>query len=163
MSGKISAEYLSLGQMNDEGDKMFKKGHYAGAVDMYRASMEGRTKKYGAAHPDTLLTMDKLAEALEFKKSFAEANDLYKKSLKGKKRILGDNHKSTCDTALKLGELRRKIRRESSTYVPLYHFAYEGYKISLGTNDSVTRTAKRLLDEVKEEEKEKHSTVCAIC
>ena len=88
--------------------------------------MEGRKKKFGATHPETLLTMDKLAAALEFKKSFEEAIELYKKALKGKKRILGDNHKSTCDTALNLGKIRRKIRRESHTYVQLYHYAYEG-------------------------------------
>lgn len=34
--GGISAAYLSLGQMNDEGDKLFMKGQYAGAEEMFR-------------------------------------------------------------------------------------------------------------------------------
>lgn len=124
--------------------------------------MEGRTKKFGATHPDTLITIDKLAETLEYKKKFDEANDLYKRSFKGKKKILGENHKSTCDTALKLGELRRKLRRESSSYIPLYRFAYEGYKISLGPSDSQTLACRRLLEEVEEEERQNKSSTCIL-
>ncbi|KAK2468823.1 hypothetical protein H9L39_19585 [Fusarium oxysporum f. sp. albedinis] len=65
------------------------------AEDMYQSTLKLRKKVLGDEHPDTLMSMNGLADALLCLEEFQEAEEMYQSALALRKKALGDEHHDT--------------------------------------------------------------------
>jgi tetratricopeptide (TPR) repeat protein len=68
---------------------------YDEAERVQRQTVEDRQKMLGPDHPETLTSLNNLAQALFFKGQYKEAANLYRQALAGREKILGQNHLDT--------------------------------------------------------------------
>lgn len=75
---------------------------------LYREALEGQKKALGAAHPNTLRSMNNLAVLLKrVRNKYDEAEGLYREAHKGRKKALGVQNPDT---------LRRSVPRIPTGY-----------------------------------------------
>jgi hypothetical protein len=65
------------------------------AEDTYHRVISGQTETLGLDHPDTLLSMNNLANLLSDIGKLEEAEEMYVRSLAGQRRTIGDDHEET--------------------------------------------------------------------
>ncbi|MFJ9915431.1 tetratricopeptide repeat protein, partial [Actinacidiphila glaucinigra] len=88
---------------------------YARVVDLYRRTLEDRTRVLGPDHPDTLTSHGNLASALYGMGEYARVVDLYRRTLEDRTRVLGPDHPDTLTSRSHLEQTlilsRRPARR----------------------------------------------------
>ena len=85
---------------------------------MLQESLEARERTLGAEHPDTLGSVNNLAECLEAMGQLKDAEALYRRALEARERTLGAEHPSTL--AAQSTDLARSAPSVAST---IWHFA----------------------------------------
>lgn len=73
----------------------FYLGDIVRAEETYQRVIMGQTETLGLDHPDTLLSMNNLANLLSDIGKLEEAEEMYVKSLAGQRRTIGDDHEET--------------------------------------------------------------------
>jgi hypothetical protein len=71
------------------------QGDLTGAEVLFRCAAEGREKILGPDHPDTLRSLNNLADLLVDKGDCASAGLLYRRIAEARHRILGSDHPDT--------------------------------------------------------------------
>jgi len=70
-------------------------GLYARAESLLARSLEIRRRVLGSDNPDTLASMNDLAEAIRWQARLPEAEKLYREAWEGRRRMLGPDHPAT--------------------------------------------------------------------
>jgi len=70
-------------------------GLYARAESLLARSLEIRRRVLGPDNPDTLASMNDLAETIRWQGRFPEAEKLYREAWEGRQRVLGPDHPAT--------------------------------------------------------------------
>ena len=78
-------------------------GRYSVAVETYRRVLKLREKILGEEHPETLASMNNLAQALSSQGKYAEAETMHRKTLLLKEKVLGREHPQTLTSINNLG------------------------------------------------------------
>jgi serine/threonine protein kinase/tetratricopeptide (TPR) repeat protein len=78
-------------------------GLYAEGEPLQRQALETRRRLLGPDHPDTLTSMDDVAETLYFAGRHADAATLHRETLASRKRVLGPGHRDTLLSMSNLG------------------------------------------------------------
>ena len=77
-------------------------GKYQDAEALYRQTLKLQTQVLGAEHPDTLRSMNNLANTLYSQGKYEEAEALYRQTLKLRTQVLGAEHPDTLVSMLNL-------------------------------------------------------------
>jgi hypothetical protein len=78
------------------------QGDSSRAQETYLRVISGQTETLGLDHPDTLLSMNNLANLLSDIGKLEEAEEMYVRSLAGQRRTIGDDHEETIGPCLSL-------------------------------------------------------------
>ena len=81
------------------------EGKYAQAEPLLESALVVGRRVQGEQHPNTLLTMKKLADLYKDEGKFAEAEMLYSSVVDGRRRALGDAHPDTLAARALLGRV----------------------------------------------------------
>ena len=73
----------------------YERGDYRPAEQANRQALEARRRLLGPEHPDTLSSMNNLAEALRALGDAAGAAELHRQVLEARRRLLGPEHPDT--------------------------------------------------------------------
>ena len=77
------------------GNAYFDLGVYPEAQRQFERALEMRRRVLGQDHPDTLATMNDLADAYRVQSAFAQAETLLTKVLETQRRVLGEENRDT--------------------------------------------------------------------
>ncbi|KFY31770.1 hypothetical protein V493_00813 [Pseudogymnoascus sp. VKM F-4281 (FW-2241)] len=72
-----------------------KQGKFAEAEAMHRQTLQLRETMLGKFHPDTLISMNNLAESLEKQEKYAESRAIHQRMLQLRETTLGKDHPDT--------------------------------------------------------------------
>jgi eukaryotic-like serine/threonine-protein kinase len=86
---------LQAQMMNVMGAVYFNLGLYPRAQALHQQSLEIRRRVLGPEHPETLSSMNNLANALDKEGHYAEAEKFYRESLGIRRRVLGPEQSDT--------------------------------------------------------------------
>ncbi len=136
IEGDLSVDQLAFG-FNEVAMFHMDAGRYAGAEPLYRRALEGVERVLGKDHPDTLTSVNNLAEILRSKGDYAGAEPLCRRALEGKERVLGKEHPSTLNSANNLAGLLDS-KGDSVGAEPLYRCVLEGSERVLGKDHPST-------------------------
>ena len=106
-------------------------GRYSDAEPLFRRALEGNERVLGKEHPDTLSSLNNLAELLRMKGDYAEAEPIYRRALEAKERVLGKEHPSTLSSLNNLAFLLYS-KGDYAGAEPLFRRALEGCERVLG-------------------------------
>jgi hypothetical protein len=79
------------------------EGHYAEAEKLQRETLDIQRRVLGAEHPDTLLTMNDLADSLIHQRRYAEGEKLQRETLGIQLRVLGPDSPDAAVSTYNLG------------------------------------------------------------
>ena len=71
------------------------QGQYGEAEDVERQILQSAERVLGSDHPNTLSSMNNLAQMLQAEGDLAGTERLYRLALEGRKRVLGADHPDT--------------------------------------------------------------------
>jgi hypothetical protein len=71
--------------------------------------LAGRRRVLGDDHPNTLTSMNNLADIHHELGDLKGALDLHEQALAGRRRVLGDDHPNTLHSIISLAEVRREL------------------------------------------------------
>jgi CHAT domain-containing protein/tetratricopeptide (TPR) repeat protein len=100
-------------------------------ISLLERALKARERVLGRDHPDTLTTVNILAELYQLQVRYAEAGPLYQRALEARERVLGRDHPDTLTTVNNLAELYRLQGRYAEAG-PLYQRALEARERVLG-------------------------------
>ena len=107
-----ASEYARHGEQS--GDPAQDQGKYDEAEPLYRRALAGKEEALGPAHPDTLITVNNLANLLSEQGKYDEAEPMYRRALAGNEEALGPAHPNTLlhggqsgDPVCSAGQVRR--------------------------------------------------------
>ncbi|ETS85342.1 hypothetical protein PFICI_03367 [Pestalotiopsis fici W106-1] len=112
-------------------------GEYAAAETMHRKAYKLSKKLQGISHPDTLATINDIAEALYHQGQYPEATIMHRKTLELRTEILGAEH---LDTLVSMGNLAQVLFKEAR-YTEAQTLSEEALKMRtkiLGADDPET-------------------------
>jgi tetratricopeptide (TPR) repeat protein len=93
------------------------QGKYLEAEQMHRQALELKEEVLGREHPDTLGSMNNLAETFRHQGKYLEAEQMHQQALDLYKKVLGQKHPDTirCENNLQdcLKQLREKRRLDN--------------------------------------------------
>ena len=92
---KVHEPLVWCGAAEDFESALWQMGRYAEAEPLARELLELRTKLLGKEHPDTLTSVNNLANVLDDKGDYAGAEALYRRCLEAHERTLGKEHPDT--------------------------------------------------------------------
>ena len=96
----------------------------------------------GKEHPDTLRSMNNLAEVLRSECKYKEAEEMHGRALALRERVLGKEHPNTLTSVYCLTYLLHYKKRYKDAEV-FYHRAYAGYRKTLGEKHPTTAACSR--------------------
>ncbi|KAL9041630.1 MAG: hypothetical protein Q9214_004041, partial [Letrouitia sp. 1 TL-2023] len=102
-------------------------GRYDDAEELYKRALTGNEEQLGPDHPDTLRTVQNLANVYSDKGRYDDAEELYKRALAGREEQLGPDHPDTLGTVQNLANVYSNKGR--------YDDAEELYKRVLAGNE----------------------------
>ena len=102
------------------------------AEEFCKRALYGREKALGNEHPDTLTSLNDLANLLTDKRDYKGAEALYRRALELRERVLGSEHPDTLITVNNLGNLLAKFKISRDEAEALYRRALEGREKVLG-------------------------------
>jgi len=94
--GNLEESHREL--LSDVGMCFKINGKYAEAEQMLRLTLMLQNKVLGEKHPDTLGSMNNLAEVLRSQGKYDEAESMHRQTLMLTKKMLGEEHPSTLDS-----------------------------------------------------------------
>jgi tetratricopeptide (TPR) repeat protein len=89
----------------------YEDGRFEEAENLQRETLESRRRVLGPDHPETLLSMNSLADICDTQGRHAEAEALYREILDRRRRVLGEDSPDTLLTAIDLAEAYRGEER----------------------------------------------------
>jgi tetratricopeptide (TPR) repeat protein len=93
----VEAEaWLSL--LHEAAVYLHRRGRYRQALDLHQQVLAVRRRTLGDDHPDTLASMNKLAESRWILGDPHGARELHEQTLAARRRVLGDDHRDTLDS-----------------------------------------------------------------
>jgi hypothetical protein len=84
----------------------WQRGHYPQAVTLLEQALAGCRRALGDDHPNTLTTMNNLAETRHDLGDLDGVRELHEQALAGRRRALGDDHPATLESMNNLAETR---------------------------------------------------------
>ena len=115
-------------------------GRYGVAEPLLRRVLADCERVLGKEHPDTLTSVNNLAELLQSKGDYTEAEPLYRRALEGYERVQGKDHTDNLGIMNNLGFLLYNTG-DYSKAEPLFRRALEGYEHTLGKEHPSTLTS----------------------
>jgi tetratricopeptide (TPR) repeat protein len=85
------------------------RGEYRQALPHHKRALTGRRRLLGDDHPDTLESMNDMAEVLRELGELQSALKLHEQALAGRRRALGDNHPRTLHSLNNVAETLREL------------------------------------------------------
>jgi tetratricopeptide (TPR) repeat protein len=128
---------------------LYAQGKLGEAEPLYSRALESQEQQLGAAHPDTLNSMNNLAALLYAQGKLGEAEPLYRRALEGREQQLGAAHPSTLTSVNNLAGLLQ-AQGKLGEAEPLYRRALEGSEQQLGVAHPYTLTFARNLARLME-------------
>lgn len=118
-------------------DGLWQIGQYAEAEPLEREILEQRTRLLGKEHPDTLRSVDSLANVLNNKGNYSGAEVLYRQAVEVYERTLGKDH---FDTLYSVSNLANALDAEGdyAGAETLYRRCLETYERTLGKDHRYT-------------------------
>eukprot|EP00808_Paulinella_micropora_P006814 g49116.t1 len=110
---------------------------FANAIEYYRSTLASHESRLGPSHPDTLSSVNNLAELLRTQSKYAEAEPLYRRALEGREQQLGAMHPDTLASVNNLA-LLLKARGKYLEAEPLYRRSLEGREVVFGPSHPQT-------------------------
>ncbi|MDB4458223.1 tetratricopeptide repeat protein, partial [Akkermansiaceae bacterium] len=104
---------------------------------LYRRALAAKEMEQGSEHPDTLSSINQLADLLESKGDYYGAEALFRRALAGREKALGPEHADTLASVNELGGVL-KTKGDYNGAEILYRRALAGRKKALGQNHSDT-------------------------
>lgn len=113
----LAVAYVERGDLDVEiASKYRRQRHLKNACELYKAALLKKERILGDEHPDTLKTIECLAETHNDLGETSKARDLHEKVLVTRKRIFGEEHADTlksmnslAETNVRLGEMTRAL------------------------------------------------------
>lgn len=75
---------------------------------MYRRAHKGQERELGPDHPNTLTSVNNLANVLESQGRYKEAEELYRRASEGRESVLGPDHPDTICSVSSLADILKK-------------------------------------------------------
>jgi hypothetical protein len=88
---------------------LWSRGQYRQAIALDEQTLGVRRRVLGDDHPDTLMSMNNLAEARRAIGDLQGAHDLHEQTMAGFRRVLGDDHPNTLTSMSNLAAVRREL------------------------------------------------------
>jgi hypothetical protein len=88
---------------------VWQRGHYPQAATLLEQALAGCRRVLGDDHPDTLTTMNYLAETRHDLGDLDGVRELHEQALAGRQRALGDDHPATMESMNNLAETRHDL------------------------------------------------------
>jgi tetratricopeptide (TPR) repeat protein len=85
------------------------RGQYRQALALYERALVGRKRVLGDHHPDTLTSLNDLADIRRSLGDFQGARQVFEQTSAARRRVLGDNHPETLWSMNNLAETRRAL------------------------------------------------------
>jgi serine/threonine protein kinase/Tfp pilus assembly protein PilF len=86
-------------------DTLFELGRLDRATAPQKNALESRRRLLGDEHPDTLSSINSMAELLDYQGKMGEAEPYYREALESRRRVLGDEHPDTLVSIDNMGYL----------------------------------------------------------
>jgi len=115
-------------------------GMYNTAKPLTQRALDSRELHIGSEHPDTLKSVNDLAELLRSTGDYAGAEPLLRRALEAQERVLGPEHPDTLTSVNNLA-LLLKSTGDYAGAEPLYRRALEAYERVLGPEHPATLTS----------------------
>jgi tetratricopeptide (TPR) repeat protein len=120
--------------------KEFNRTHYREAEPLYERVLKARERVLGEDHPETLISVNHLAELYQTQKRYSEAETLYKRALAAKEKVLGRDHLNTLDAVNNLAMLYDAQGRSTEAEA-LYNHVLEARERLLGSEHPTVLTS----------------------
>jgi len=121
------------------GKAYFDLGVYPEAQRQWERAVDLRRRVLGPDHPDTLTSMNDLADAYRVQSAYKQAEPLFIKVLETRRRVLGEENPATLSSMNELANLYLDQGRDAQAD-PLLAKALEVQRRVLGPNDPETLT-----------------------
>jgi tetratricopeptide (TPR) repeat protein len=125
--------------LNQAGVYLYDRGRYAEAEPLYQRALAIRERELGASHPNTVTSLNNLAELYRVQGKYVEAEPLYQRALEIRERELGASHPNTATSLNNLALLYRG-QGQYAEAEPLYQRALEICLRMLGEEHPTTQT-----------------------
>ena len=102
-------------RLNDQVVELYQAGRYAEAEPLAQRALAIRERVLGREHPDTLTSVNNLAQLYRRQGRYTEAEQLQRRSLDARERGLGREHPDTLAT---VNNLARSTWNSTSTLKP---------------------------------------------
>ncbi len=93
--------------LNRQAVQLYGLGNYAEATVVAQRALTLAERVLGKEHPDTLTSVNNLAELYQAQGRYGEAEPLYRRALEARERVLGKEHPNTLISVNNLAELYR--------------------------------------------------------
>ena len=125
------AELDEANKLIEKVSELYGEGKFSEALDIAKRVLKIREKALGPDHPDTALSLNKLAELYHSQGNYAAAEPLYQRALKIYEKARGPEHP---ETALSLNNLAVFYLSQANYAAaePLYQRALKIYEKALG-------------------------------
>ncbi|KPA19729.1 hypothetical protein MHK_000052 [Candidatus Magnetomorum sp. HK-1] len=120
--------------------KAYQSGHYSQGIEFAKKAYQYALKNFGETDPDTLTSINNLAELYRSQGRYGEAEPLYKRCLQLKEEVLGPKHPSTLTSINNLAGLYRSQGRYGEAE-PLYKRCLQLKEEVLGPKHPSTLTS----------------------
>jgi tetratricopeptide (TPR) repeat protein len=107
------------------------RGQYRQALPHHKRALTGRRRLLGDEHPDTLESMNDMAETLRELGELQSALKLHEQALAGHRRVLGDNHPRALYSMNNVAETLRELG-DAESALKLQEQALAGRRQALG-------------------------------
>jgi TIR domain/Tetratricopeptide repeat/NB-ARC domain len=88
---------------------LWSRGQYRQALPLGEQALAARRRVLGDDHPDTLYSMNNLAQTRHALGDLDGARDLHEQTLAARRRVLGDDHPDTQESMKSLDNVRREL------------------------------------------------------
>jgi tetratricopeptide (TPR) repeat protein len=134
LEGEAVGDPLEVALLQDLlGNALRELGHFDQAEGVLQKARATREQTLGADHPDTLTSLNNLAELYRERGKYEEAEPLYQQALEARRRTLGADHLGTLESMNDLALLYRARGRYDKAE-PLLKQALEAERRTLGAD-----------------------------
>ena len=128
---KPKVDEISLASINTMGEKLYARGKFEQAAQLFREALTARRRTLGDRDADTLTSINNLGMVLQAQGKLDEAAPLLREALEGRSATLGNFHINTLMSINNLG-LLLQAQGQLDEAEPMLREALEASRATLG-------------------------------
>lgn len=149
----FAEDAADIEKLKEQLNKLYSQGRYSEAAEIGEHLLRMVEKAKGPDHPETAISLNKLALSYLGNKDYARAEPLFQRALKIREKVLGADHPSTASSLNNLAMLYQDMG-DYARAEPLYKRALEIREKVFGPEHTVVATCLNNLGVVQEKAKE---------